>query len=79
MDFETVSVKEAKQLLTATQNNEEAIEKTLELIESKFIGGKGITKDKKIVELKKGDLDEFPLFVIEEVMRFLSRSPQQQK
>ena len=72
-EFEPVTVREVKEMGELEQNTEAAL-KTIELLKKKFVKGTALDKEGKETDVKVEELEDFPLYIIEEVMHFLSKN-----
>ena len=71
LEFEPITIKETKQYMDIEDEKEVGL-KAIELLKQKFISGKAIIEDGTTIDVKKDELEDFPSFVLVEVMSFLS-------
>lgn|SRR3990167_3642605 len=74
MKLEPLSTRESEEIDTMIKKGakESEVKEILELVKSKFIEGTGIDAEGKKIMLTKEDLLELPMFVLLEMVRFLS-------
>ena len=81
LEFEAFSVSDIKNKLTklAQLDNEnqdeiaDGLDQMVKLLEDKFISGKAVDTTKKLVDVTKDDLVDFPIEVVSKAVSFLSQ------
>jgi hypothetical protein len=81
INFQALTVKDIKdkfpEFTKIDEKDETAalrgIDTVLELLKEKFISGKGINDEGKLVDLKPGDLENLPAEIISRALSFLSQ------
>lgn len=85
LEFNAFTIKDIREQLpsltrmdeTNPEEVEEGMGTMLKILKSKYIGGKAIGNDGKLVTVKKEDLDELPVEVVVKAVTFLSQGVQE--
>lgn len=74
LEFEPVTMAEAEELSKLPEEDLKSAEKVFVILQDKYVSGQVLNEQGEKEELPKEDLKQLPLFVVEEVVHFLSHN-----